>query len=99
MKLGDRITARSLKKENDVTQHQPFLKGKLVFLRSVEQSDISAIVVWINGPEVTHYMFYGQLPTNLEQVETFIMDQVRSPKNAVFAVCDLKKLSLIFTKE
>ena len=71
-------------------QNNFFLSGKLVFLRSVEETDIAIIAPWLNDGEVTHYMFYGQKPTNLSQVREMIMGQVNNPANAVWMVLDLK---------
>lgn len=68
----------------------PFLGGKLVFLRPVERGDFGIIAKWINDPAVTYYMFYGQLPTNLEQVERLIEEQISLSKNVVFMVCGRK---------
>ncbi|MDD5547615.1 MAG: GNAT family protein [Candidatus Pacebacteria bacterium] len=67
-----------------------FLKGRSIFLRPVESADIPKIASWLNNPKITHFMFYGQLPMNLEQTGEFVMGQVRSPHNTVFVVCDLK---------
>lgn len=67
-----------------------FLKGRLIFLRSVERKDFPLIKKWLNDSEVTHFMFYGQLPTNDQQVEDFMMAQLKSPQNIVFMVCDRK---------
>lgn len=66
-----------------------FLKGSRVYLRSVElATDIPLIASWINDGIVTKFMFYGQLPTTLSQVEKMIVDQISSPANVVFMVCD-----------
>ena len=37
---------------------------------------------------VTHYMLYGQKPMTLEQVEQWVMAQLRAPENTVFIVCN-----------
>jgi RimJ/RimL family protein N-acetyltransferase len=67
-----------------------FLAGNLVGLRAVEDDDIPLIARWINDEEVTHFMFYGQWPTNLGQVRETIQKQVSSPQNVVFMVYDRK---------
>lgn len=68
---------------------RPFLKGEKVFVRPLAASDFPLIAGWLNDPKVTHFMFYGQLPTTLAQVEKMMMDQVASHSNVVFAVCDI----------
>lgn len=68
----------------------PFLKGEKIFLRAVEEGDAGEIAVWLNDPEVTYYMFYGQLPLSKEKTKAFIEEHVNSPSNVVFMVCDLK---------
>lgn len=60
----------------------------MIGLRSIEESDIPSVARWLNDGEVTHFMFYGQLPTNIEQVKGMIGDQIKSPNNTVFLVCD-----------
>ncbi len=68
----------------------PFLEGRLSYLRSVELSDIGHITRWVNDPETTYTMFYGQLPKNTEQVREFVVSQVNSPQHVVFLACDRK---------
>lgn len=66
-----------------------FLKGPKLYLRSVDlAADIPLIASWINDGVVTKFMFYGQLPTTLAQVTKMIEDQIASPANVVFMVCD-----------
>jgi RimJ/RimL family protein N-acetyltransferase len=66
-----------------------FLKGSKTYLRSVDlATDIPIIASWINDGVVTKFMFYGQLPTTLPQVAKMIEDQIASPANVVFMVCD-----------
>lgn len=65
-----------------------FLRGPRVLIRSVQPADVSLIASWLNDGAVTKFMFYGQTPTTLEQVEKMIGDQIASPKNVVFTVCD-----------
>ncbi len=66
-----------------------FLKGHHIALRSVEETDIPDIAKWMNNPEVTHFMFDGQRPTNLAQVRELILSQINSPNNVVFVVATL----------
>lgn len=59
-------------------------------LRAVEDSDYPHLAKWINDPIFGYYLFYGQLPMNLSQVESMFRTQVESPSNVVFMV-DAKK--------
>lgn len=70
--------------------NKPFLSSKLVTLRSIEIIDIPVIATWLNDPETTQTMFYGQRPTNQERVRELILGQINSPDNVVLLVCDRK---------
>lgn len=66
-----------------------FLKGPKTYLRSLDlATDIPMIASWINDGVVTKFMFYGQLPTTIAQVAKMMEDQIASPANVVFMVCD-----------
>ncbi len=67
-----------------------FLRGNLVALRAVEESDMPAIARWLNDPAVTYYLFYGQLPMGSEAVREMIRAQIASRMNVVFTACDRK---------
>jgi len=55
----------------------PFLIGKLVYLRPLERSDALLLVEWVNDPEVTRTILMFE-PKNLQQEEQFI-DQANAP--------------------
>jgi len=65
-----------------------FLQSERTCLRPVETADVPLIARWLNNPAITKFMFYGQLPMNLEQATDMVMGQVRSSHNTVFMVCD-----------
>jgi RimJ/RimL family protein N-acetyltransferase len=67
-----------------------FLTSEKIYLRPIEESDIPDITRWLNDPITTHYMFYGQLPKNLQQVREIIMSQALAPQNVMWLVCDQK---------
>jgi RimJ/RimL family protein N-acetyltransferase len=69
---------------------QKFLKGDRVYLRPYQTADCISIAVWINDPEVTHFMFYGQLPRTLEQVQSFLEggSQIANENNVIFVICN-----------
>jgi len=72
-----------------------FLKGtekekRCISLAAVDLSDdsedLSKIQGWLNDPDVTYFMMYGQLPTNKDQARAIISEQVNSSRNVVFMV-------------
>lgn len=65
-----------------------FLSGEKASFRPVETKDFVEIGKWLNDPKNTHYMFYGQLPMNEQQIVAMIGAQVASPNNVVFVVMD-----------
>lgn len=69
---------------------QYFLSGPLLGLRPVERSDLALIAGWVNDPVTTYFMFTGQRPQSLEQVEKNVLNVMFSSENAVFMMCDKK---------
>lgn len=65
-----------------------FLRGKTVDLRPVELADIKLIAKWINDPDVTQFMFTGQLPTSERQVKQLVRGYIEDPRNIVFIIVD-----------
>lgn len=66
------------------------MRGELVALRNVEETDAPLVLRWMNDEEVTHYMFTGQRPLTLTQVTEELRRQTESASNTVFIVEDLK---------
>jgi len=43
---------------------EPFLKGKLVYLRALERSDLTErYLAWLNDPDVNEHLFVGRSPS------------------------------------
>jgi RimJ/RimL family protein N-acetyltransferase len=66
-----------------------FLKGEKVKLRAVAREDFNLITNWLNDEEITHYMVYGQRPTNEEQIAEWFQREHFKPENVVFMIVDL----------
>lgn len=64
-------------------------------LLAVEPVHIPFIAQWINDGEVTYYMFYGQRPLNINQVNEEIQQQITSPNNTVFIIVEKSSEKLI----
>lgn len=73
----------------------PFMVGKQIYLRSLERTDLAAMVEWINDHEVTRLLFMGDRPANLELLEEQWEQEQRSQTEVVFAVCDKEDDSFI----
>ncbi|MDP3729468.1 MAG: GNAT family protein [bacterium] len=68
----------------------PFLSSDKIVLRPLDpQKDAADVMRWINDPEVTQFMFYGQLPSHYEHTTAFLraMDNPEHT-NIVFTVLD-----------
>ncbi|MFH1772646.1 MAG: GNAT family protein [Candidatus Omnitrophota bacterium] len=74
---------------------QPFITGKIIYLRGLGREDLPDVVKWINNPEVTHYLFMGDKPSNLESLTESWEKELRSPNDISFAIVDMKKDELI----
>ncbi|PIT92567.1 MAG: GNAT family N-acetyltransferase [Candidatus Harrisonbacteria bacterium CG10_big_fil_rev_8_21_14_0_10_42_17] len=61
-----------------------FLQSERVALRSFEVDDELFVQKWINDPDVTHFMFYGQKPMSLRGAQAFIDNHTENPENVVF---------------
>lgn len=82
------MTIKNFIKEK--TKNKPFIEGKSVILRAIELEDFKFVVKWLNDPEVTHYMFYGQYPTNKEQIKKMVREYIEAPQHIVFMCVDKK---------
>lgn len=75
---------------------RPFLEGELISLVPMEPTaDAEPAYRWLNDPEVTYFMFYGQRPLNLEQTRKFLESQNSEAENMVFTITDKKNGSKI----
>lgn len=67
-----------------------FLSGERVNLRPLTSEDAQVLALWMNSDEITHVMFTGQRPMNVEQLTGEIRQQTESPANTVFLIEDRK---------
>lgn len=66
-----------------------FLESERLYLRAIEDNDWARFTKWFNDPEVTMYLFYGQLPTNKSQMRAIIEEQIKHG-DILFVVVDKK---------
>jgi len=68
----------------------PFILGESIYLRGLERADLKNMLRWANDAEVTHYMFMGALPGNIESLEKEYEQLVNSRNDIAMAVIDKK---------
>lgn len=68
-----------------------FLSADNIYFRPYRSEDIEFLFKWLNDPETTYYMFFGQKPMTPEQIKEMMDKDTRSEKNAIFIVCDSRK--------
>ena len=66
--------------------NNPFLAGRLVYLRALDRTDAPAILPWVNDPEVTQHLLVHR-PFSLSAEEAFIDAINRSEADVVFGIC------------
>jgi RimJ/RimL family protein N-acetyltransferase len=70
---------------------RPFLIGKKLYLRSIEDSDINEdYITWLNDYEVTRYMETGKYPSTPESIRAFIERFQEKTNDIIFAIIDKK---------
>jgi RimJ/RimL family protein N-acetyltransferase len=68
---------------------RPFLVGKKVYLRLLEESDIGdEYVEWLNDYEVTRYLETGQFPSSPEAIRKYLERFQDSTTDLIFAIVD-----------
>lgn len=68
---------------------RPFLVGQRLYLRLLEESDISQDYVgWLNDAEVTRYMETGTYPSTPESIRTYLERFQGSTTDVIFAIVD-----------
>jgi RimJ/RimL family protein N-acetyltransferase len=68
---------------------RPFLIGKKVYLRLVEESDIGGeYVEWLNDYEVTRYLETGYFPSSPETIRKYLERFEDSTTDLIFAIVD-----------
>ena len=71
--------------------NHPFLIGKKLYLRSLEESDINDdYVSWLNNFDVTRYMETGNYPSTTETIRSFFKRFQGSATDLAFAIIDKK---------
>lgn len=71
---------------------KPFLQSEHATLVPLQpEADAPEVMRWLNDPEVTYFMFYGQRPLNLSRAQKFLEAQDDSNVNIVFMICDRKR--------
>ena len=66
---------------------EPFLVGRNVYVRGLHQSDLPAMLPWINDAEVTQLLFSGDRPASLERLTEQWEADLKSHNNIAFAAC------------
>jgi len=68
---------------------RPFLVGKKVYLRLLEDSDIGEEYVgWLNDYEVTRYLETGKFPSTPESIRKYLERFQDSTTDLIFAIVD-----------
>ena len=68
-----------------------FLKGEKVYLRSLEEADITEKYVnWLNDPEVTRYLVTGRFPSTLSTLRVYWQRFQSSTTDVIFAINELE---------
>lgn len=68
---------------------RPFLIGKRLYLRSLEESDIGEeYLAWLNDYEVTCYLESGKFPSTPESIRRYVEHFRDSSTDVIFAIVD-----------
>jgi RimJ/RimL family protein N-acetyltransferase len=65
----------------------PFMTGRQVYVRGLEQADLPTMVRWINDSEVNRLLFMGDRPATVERLTEQWEQELRSSRDIAFAVC------------
>src|SRR3989338_2540201 len=69
--------------------HNPFLVGEKVYLRAIEESDLSEKYrEWFNDEEVCRYNSHHRFPNYDENMREYFETVIKSKLNLVLAICD-----------
>lgn len=70
---------------------QSFLKGKKLYLRSINEKDLEGKYFdWFNDYEVTRYMESGFFPNSQENMQEYLRCVGRNSNNVLLGIIDLK---------
>ena len=72
-----------------MTVDRAFLVGKRVYLRHLEEGDISDDYVgWLNDPDVTRYLETGRTPSSIASIRQFLRRFDDSATDLIFAIIE-----------
>ena len=66
--------------------NKPFLIGKKIYLRGLEESDLENIQKWLCDSAVTKLLFQGDRPPNLQVMKEDFNKKIRDGMEIVFAI-------------
>lgn len=67
----------------------PFITGKTVYLRAIDESDLSERYRdWFNDAEVCRYNSHHRFPNYGEDVRIYYETTIKSRENLILAICD-----------
>ena len=67
----------------------PFLEGKRIYLRPVEESDVTGEYIgWLNDPEITRYLGMGRFPISIEELRASVERFKSSKSDILLAIID-----------
>lgn len=65
---------------------RPFLIGKKVYLRNLEESDLENLQRWLTDSKVTELLFQGERPLNLQLMKEEFNKKIKENNEIVFAI-------------
>ena len=69
--------------------HNPFLVGRTIYLRPIEESDLNANYrEWFNDAEVCEYNSHHRFPNYDANMRKYYEEVIKSRSNLVLAICD-----------
>lgn len=69
--------------------HNPFLIGKKIYLRTIEEADLNKDYRnWFNDEEVCRYNSHHRFPNYDENMREYFKNVIKTRANLVLAICD-----------
>jgi len=69
--------------------HNPFLAGKTIYLRVIEESDLNSNYrEWFNDEEVCRYNSHHRFPNYDSNMQEYYQQVIKSRTNLILAICD-----------
>jgi len=66
---------------------EPFLYGREVYLRPLEQEDLERCTRWVNDPDLTQFLYLGAFPMNSVQENEWFQTMCQSKNVILLAIC------------